>query len=299
MRVAVTGANGAVGQAILRQAPSHRPMPPEIVAVVRSDRAAAALRPLAGPTRVAHVSYDDPASLAAAFEGVAAVIHLAGILVERGGSTYADANVETTRRVADAAKRCGAVKLVFVSATGADERASNRYWRSKGDAEAVVRASGVSHTIVRVPMLLGRATEAALALRGRLRRRTVPLLDGGRTLQQPLDVDDLARAALTACDPGVAKDRTLELVGPVAVPAHEIVERAARLMNRRIRIVSVPRRPARLALAIVHRIRGCVFSPDVLDVLTTDTKLDPTAAARELGIELTPLDAMIRTSVQP
>jgi NADH dehydrogenase len=297
MRVAVTGANGAVGQAILRVAP-HRSVPLDLVAAVRSERAAAELRPLAGAARVVSVSYDDAASLGAALEGTAAVVHLAGILVERPGSTYEDANVETMRRVVDAAKRRGVAKLVLVSAIGADARSANRYWRTKGEAEVLVRASGVSHTVLRVPVLLGRGTEAAIALRRHLRHRTVPLLDGGRTLQQPLAVDDVARAALVACDPDVARNRTLELVGPVAVPGREIVERAARLTGHRARIVPVPVWPLRLALAIARRAGGR-RSPDALEVLTTDTRLDPAPAARELGLALTPLDDMIRDSVQP
>lgn len=299
MRVAVTGANGAVGRAILRSAPSHRPVPPDLVAVVRSERAAAELHLLAGAARVVRVSYDDAASLGAAFEGAAAVVHLAGVLVEQPGATYEDANVETTRRVADAAKRRGVAKLVFVSAIGTDERSPNGYWRTKGDAEAVVRASGVSHTILRVPMLLGHGTEAAGALRRRLSHRMIPVLGRGRTLQQPLAVDDLARAALIACDSGVARDRTLELVGPASVPGREIVERAARLMGRRIQIVPVPVWPVRLALAIVRRAGRRGFSPDALEVLTTDTKLDPAPAARELDIALTLLDDMIRESLEP
>lgn len=287
----MTGANGAVGRAILRDASSS-----DLVAVVRSERAVAELRPIAGAVRVVRVSYDDPASLDAAFEGADVVVHLAGILVEAAGSTYEDANVETTRRVAEAAKRCGAAKLVFVSATGADAGSGNRYWRSKGEAEALVRGSGVSHTILRVPMLLGGDTEATHALRRRLAHRMVPLLGRGRTLQQPLAVADLARAALVACDPAVATDRTLELVGPAAVPEREIIERGARLTGRRVRIVPVPVRAVTFALAISRRGRGS--SRDVLEVLTTDTRLDPAPAARELGITLTSLDDQIRESLR-
>jgi NADH dehydrogenase len=153
--------------------------------------------------------------------------------------------------------------------------------------------------VLRVPVLLGRGTEAATALRHRLGQRTVPLLRGGRTLQQPLAVDDLARAALRACDPAVARDRTLELVGPVAVPAREIVERAARLLARPVRIVAIPVSLVRLALAIGRLTGWRGFSTDALAVLTTDTVLDPAPAARELGLTLTALDDMIRQSVQP
>lgn len=297
MRVVVTGANSAVGRAILRHAASHRLALLDIVAIVRSNRAAAALNGTAA--RVVRVSYDDAASLRAAFSGATAGIHLAGILVERPDSTYAEANVETTRHVAEAATRGGVRKLIFVSAIGADEKSVNRYWRTKGEAEAVVRASGISHTVLRVPMLLGRGTEAAAALRRSVTRRRALLLGGGRTLQQPLCVNDLARAAIIACDPSIAKDRTLDLVGPLSLPEREMVRRAASLLHRDIRIVSVPTPAVRLALAIVRRVAGRGFSRDALEVLTTDTTLDPTPAARELGIELTGLDDMLRESVEP
>jgi len=300
MKVAVTGANGAVGRAVLRCARGRAPAPLDVVAAVRSDRAAEALRPLVGPAgRVARVSYSDPASLDAAFEDACAVIHLAGILVERPDSRYEDAHVETTRRVAEAAKRNSVGKLVLVSAIGADPASANRYWRTKGEAEAVVQTSGLSYTVLRVPLLLGCGTEGAAALERRLRRDTVTLLGGGRTLQQPLHVDDLGRAAIHACDPDLAAGLTLELVGPAALPEREIVERAARLRGRRIRIRSVPTRLVRLALMLRQRVAGPGFSPEALEVVTTDTRVDPVPAAVALRIALTGIDDMIRQSIEP
>ena len=127
--------------------------------------AARALGPLpSGASRVARISYADPATLEAAFRRAAAVIHLAGILVERPGSTYDEANVATTRGVVAAAKRSGVPRLVFASAVGADPGATNRYWRSKGEAEGAVRTSGLAYAILRLPLLLGRGTEGAAAL---------------------------------------------------------------------------------------------------------------------------------------
>jgi NADH dehydrogenase len=297
--VAVTGANGAVGQAILRAA-RRAGAPLEIVALVRSERAAAALQPLLGPTgRVARVSYHDPASLDAALEAVPAVIHLAGVLVERADSTYEEAHLVTTRHVVEAAKRGAVDTLVLVSAIGAGAGATNRYWRTKFEAEALVRASGLPCTVLRVPLLLGRGTEGAAALGRRLSRGVAILIGGGRTLQQPLDVDDLARAALAAAGPGAATGRTLELVGPESLTEREILERAARLVGRRLRIWSVPRRLVRLALATRQRLAGPGFSTDALEVLTTDTRVDPGPAATALGLTLTGVDDMIRRSVAP
>src|SRR5271170_6564930 len=106
MKIVITGANSAVGQAILRCAPKHEGATNTFVAAVRSARAAEQIRSQAGTADgVVRISYEDPASLDAAFQGASAVIHVAGILVESPASTYEQANVASTRGVVDAAKR--------------------------------------------------------------------------------------------------------------------------------------------------------------------------------------------------
>ena len=109
MKIVITGANSAVGQAILRCG-SDAAAAYELVAAVRSQHAAGEIKPLLGRgSSLAQISYSDPRSLDAAFLGASAIIHLAGILFERPDSSYAQANVESARSVVDAAKRCGRV----------------------------------------------------------------------------------------------------------------------------------------------------------------------------------------------
>jgi uncharacterized protein YbjT (DUF2867 family) len=290
-RVVITGANSAVGRAILRCGALQQE-PLTLVAAVRSERAIKELPPLP-PDRRVRISYDEPSSLTAAFAGAAAVIHLAGTLIERPGSTYEAANVQTTRAVADATVRSRVGKLVLVSAVGADERSTNRYWRTKGLAEAVVRASGVPYTILRAPLLLGPGTEGMAALQRHLRRPTATLPGGGRNWQQPLHVDDLAKAALAATRPEIAPDSTLDLVGPQAVRDREILERAARRAGRDVRIRSMPIALLRTVLIVRGLFQRGGFSATVLDVITADTKMDPVPAASSLGMTLTGLDAMM------
>jgi NADH dehydrogenase len=268
------------------------------VAAVRSEHAAQQLPPLPGNSRVARISYDEPESLRAAFKGASAVLHLPGILVESPGSTYEKANVETTRVVVEAARHSKVEKLVLVSGVGADEASANRYFQTKGEAEALVRNSGLSYTVLRVPLVLGRGTKGAAALQRYVSRSRARLIAGGRHLQQPLDVEDLAVSAALAAASHVAKDRTLNLVGPVSLPDREIVERAARRAGGEIRISSIPKGLVRFALAIRQRIGPPGFSVDALEVITMDTKLDPDPAAGTLGIRLTGLEEMIQHSLE-
>ena len=242
MKIVITGANSAVGQAILRCGPKQQGATNTFVAAVRSTRAAEQLRSAAGEAiGVAQISYDDPASLDAAFHGASAVIHLAGILVESPDSTYEQANVVSTRGVVEAAKRNAVQKIVLVSATGADEKSRNRYYRTKGQAEALVRASGLNYTVLRAPLLLGPGTAGGAALGRHVRHSRAKLIGGGRNFQQPLYVDDLARAAVAATNPSIANNLVLDLVGPVSLPEREIVERGARLLGRDVRIGSIPK----------------------------------------------------------
>lgn len=298
MKVVITGANSAVGRAILRCGAAQGATPNTFVAAVRSDRAAEDVRRLLGSgNSVVRISYEDPSSLSTAFQGASTVIHLAGVLVERPGSTYEQANVVPAHSVVEAAKRNAVKKLVLVSATGADEKSSNRYYRTKGQAEALVRASGLCYTVLRAPLLLGPGTEGAAALERNASLRKAKLIGGGRNLQQPLYVDDLARAAINATDLSIANNRTLDLVGPISLPEREIVVRASHLLGRQGRVCTIPKSLARVALAIRQLAGRPGFSLDALDVITADTNLDPRSAASELGIQLTGIDEMIKNSL--
>jgi len=300
MKVVVTGANSAAGRAILRCGPQVAVTPTTFLAAVRSERAAEEIRSqLKDFSNIVRISYEEPASLDAAFQGAGAVIHLPGLLVERRNSTYEQANVASTRSVVESAKRAGVQKFVLASATGADEASSNRYYRTKGQAENLVRGSGLSYTVLRAPLLLGPGTAGSAALKRNASVRRAKLIGGGRNLQQPLYVEDLARAAvMAATQPRVANNLTLDLVGPVSLPERELVERAARLLGHEVRISSIPKNLLCLALVIRQRIAGPGFSPDVVEVVTADTRIDPQIAASKIGIQLTGIDEMIQASLR-
>ena len=245
------------------------------------------------------ISYDDPGSLDAAFQGASAIIHLAGILVESPDSTYEQANVASTRSVVEAAKRTAVQKFVLVSATGADETSSQRLLPHQ-------RAGGSSGACIR-PELYDTARSAPAGSWNRRRggpgaamraAAKAKLIGGGRNFQQPLYVDDLARAALAATQPSVANNRTLDLVGP-GLAAGAGTRRAGRSLAgpRSADRLDSQKYCFRLVLAIRQRIGRPGFSRDALEVITADTRLDPQPAASELGIHLTGIDEMIKNSL--
>jgi uncharacterized protein YbjT (DUF2867 family) len=297
-RLVVTGANGALGRVLIEQALLRPGV--EVTALVRSARAEAQLAGLDPQrVRVLRVAWSDAGALAGACRGAAGVTHLAGILIPSRSEGYESANVETTRAIAAAAAAGGAAKLVLVSAVGADPRSANEYYRSKGRAEEVVRACGLPYTIVRSPLLLACDSIGAHVLARAAGAPLVPLLAGGRNLEQPADARDLAEATLNAAlDPDCARGEALALVGPESLTRRALVVRCARLRGRSPILVPVPVAPLRLVLGLRARLLGPGFSGEVLDVLLDDVRLDPAPAARALRVALHPLDATLERTLE-
>ena len=284
-RIAVVGANSAVGTALLAQVAAGGAL--DAVAAVRRPEVVGGLpqSPRISPRVVDYRRSDD---LADAFAGAAAVVHLAGILFESRTSDYRSGNVEVTRAVVEAARAAGVGHIVFVSSLGADPRSRNGYFRSKGEAERLVAESGLDATIIRTPLLLGSGTAGGRALVAAASGPAARVLGGGAHRLRPLDVDDLCRAVLGCCERPAAGVRTCDLVGPETLTHRELIERAAGCLGREARVRSTPVWLARLAARVAGLVRKGGLTPAVIDVITSDETVDRNAAA-ELGVSLTPL----------
>ncbi len=284
-RIAVVGANSAVGTALLAQVGDDDAL--DTVAVVRRPEVVAGLpQSLRITPRV--VDYGRSDRLAEAFAGAGAVVHLAGILFESRTSDYRSGNVEVTRAVVEAARAAAVGHVVFVSSLGADPGSRNGYFRSKGEAERLVADSGIGATIIRTPLLLGPGTAGGRALVAAASGPAARVLGGGAHRLRPLDVDDLCRAVLGCCEQPPAGVQTCDLVGPETLTHRELIERAADRLGREVSIRSTPVRLARLAAGLAGLVRAGGLTPAVIDVITSDEAVERNADG-ELDITLTPL----------
>ena len=284
-RIAVVGANSAVGTALLAQVAAGGAL--DAVAAVRRPEVVGGL-PQSPRISSRVVDYRRSDDLADAFAGAGAVVHLAGILFESRTSDYRSGNVEVTRAVVAAARAAAVGHVVFVSSLGADPRSRNGYFRSKGEAERLVAESGLDATIIRTPLLLGSGTAGGRALVAAASGPAARVLGGGAHRLRPLDVDDLCRAVLGCCERPAAGVRTCDLVGPETLTHRELIERAAGCLGREARVRSTPVWLARLAARVAGLVRKGGLTPAVIDVITSDETVDRNAAA-ELGVSLTPL----------
>jgi len=285
VHIAITGANSAVGQALLSQVAGQDDL--QVVGIVRRREAQAALPDSPRLTPVV-ARYDDPDELRAALDGVGCVVHLAGILFESKTTTYQAANVDTTRALVDAATSAGVNHVVFISSLGADPDSPNGYFRSKGEAERVVSDSGLSGTIIRTPLLLGPATAGGRALVGTASRSSVKVLGGGAHTLRPLDIDDLCHAILQSCRREAHGVKVHDLVGPTALSYRELLRRTASLLGHDLSVGATPVWLARMGATLAGLFRTGGMTPAVIDVITSDESIDHNADG-DLDVRLTPL----------
>jgi NADH dehydrogenase len=278
----VTGANGRIGQSLLRGAAGRAR------ALVRSERAALALAGCGADVRV--LDLRDADALARAADGCVAWIHLVGILKETRSARYVDAHERTSEIVARAAERAGVKRIVCLSILGAAPESANACLASKGRADAALLSGAVPATVLRVPMVLGPGEIAAFALRAQASAPVAFLVRGGRTREQPIDTRDVVAAlALAAADRSDARD-ALDLAGPESLAHRALVARIARVLGKRgPYIVPVPAALAFGAASLLERLAEPPVTRAMLGVLEHDDDIDPRPAAQRLGLALTPL----------
>jgi NADH dehydrogenase len=299
-RIVVTGANGQLGRALLSEL--ARRSHPHVRALVRSERARQTIEELAldPAPEVAIVDYTSPNEMEAALTGMSCVVHLVGIIKETAQARYAEAHEQTCHALALAADRAGIERIVYLSILGSRPNAENDCLASKGRAEALLLDDRVPTTVLRVPMVLGGDDPASDSLRRQAQSQSLRLIDGGRTLQQPIDARDVVRAILAACSAMPGQDLCLDAGGPECLSHRELVLRAARLWDNEPKIRSIPGWLARFAVNLLSSVHPRPpVTRAMFDILQHDDRTDPTEFTRILGIELTPLSQTLADHLGP
>lgn len=201
MTIALTGATGFVGQAVLDEA-ERREL--SLRALTRRPQ-----EPRKGVTWV-EGSLTDPASLAELVQGASAVLHVAALTTAPDAATFAAANVTGTADLLAAASAAAAKRFVFVSSLSAREPGLSLYGASKAAAEKLVAASKLDWTVVRPPGVYGPRDVDYFEMFRTAKLGFIPLPPGGAS--SIIHVHDLARLLLDLVDapPALVRHKLFE-----------------------------------------------------------------------------------------
>lgn len=220
-RVIVTGATGTIGKDVVRQL-SERGA--DVVAVVRDPAKADAL--VKSGVKVASATFEDAASLRAAFAGADTVVSI----------TPANARAaEQAAAVLDAARQSGVRRIVRVSALKADPEGPTDNTRQHGRTEAALRASGLTWVILRPHFFMQNLLHS---LGGILRDGKLHFGVGDGRMGM-IDTRDVADAVVAAVSTSEHDGKTFELTGPASIDHHAVAAAIGRGLGRDVQYVSV------------------------------------------------------------
>lgn len=217
--VCVIGGSGFVGSHLCRQLAARGCR----VRVPTRDRERAKALILLPTVEVVEADVHDPAALARAVTGCDAVINLVGVLHDgRGRRSFRAAHVELARNVVAACRAGGVRRLLQMSAAGAAVDAPSAYLRSKGEAERIVRESGLDWTIFRPSVIFGPEDGFLNLFAGLARVLPVLVLACPDAQFQPVHAGDVATAFVRALEDDRSFGRSHDLCGPKRYTLREL-----------------------------------------------------------------------------
>lgn len=238
--------------------------------------------------QVLQANVHDDTDLARLVAGRDAVVNLIATLHGSAGE-FQRVHVDLPRRLAQACVQAGVLRLVHVSALGADPNGPSHYLRSKAAGEAVLRDAGLQALTILRPSVIFGERDHFLNLFARLQSIfPVMPLGGAQARFQPVWVEDVAAAIVRCIADDSTAGQTFECTGPQVYTLADLVRLAGRLSGHERPVIALPDGLARLQATVMEWLPG--------EPLVSRDNLDSMRAANVAGGSLPGLQAL---GIQP
>ena len=289
----VFGGSGFIGRYVVKRLAAQG----HIVRVAGRNTEAA--KPLMTMGRVGqvvplYVSLGNQAAVERAVEGADMVVNLVGILAEQRAGDFQRIQADGPAQIARAAAAAGVVRMVQVSAIGADASSPSMYARTKAAGEAGVRASLPGATILRPSLVFG--AEDQFFNRFGAMAMTLPVMPviQGDSKFQPVYVGDVADAVVAGLVRPDTVGQIYELGGPRVWTFRELLAWILHETRRNRPLIDIPMGLARIQARLGELLPSKPLTRDQLLMLGRDNVVSAgMRGLSDLGITPTPVELIV------
>jgi uncharacterized protein YbjT (DUF2867 family) len=231
------------------------------------------------------------------------VLHLVGIIKENKNNNFDLVHKKTTKVLVEAIKGSKVKKICYISIVGANKESRNKCFSSRGTAERFFLNSEMPCLVLQAPMILGEGDYASTALKKSALSK-FNFTFRKFSLEQPIYAGDIIKAVKVDINKCLNEEPSPSgitiLAGPTSLTREQLVEKAAKLLKVKVKVISLP---LFLGYTLARIFEMLSSNPPIsramLGVLDHDDDIDPLSACRELEIELTSLDKMLERTIRP
>ncbi|MEM9098167.1 MAG: complex I NDUFA9 subunit family protein [Pseudomonadota bacterium] len=237
----------------------------------------------------------DDASIAQVLQRATAVVNCVGILFESGKNKFGAVQAEGAGRVARLAADADVMRMVHISAIGADPESNAAYARTKAEGEAVVTKAFPGAVILRPSIVFG--PEDQFFNRFAAMTRFSPFLPviGAETKFQPVWVQDVAAATAKALTEEVEAG-IYELGGPKTYSFRDLMDLMLTTIRRKRLVLDIPFFAAKIQARFLQLLPNPPLTLDQVRMLARDNVVAEGAKGfEELGIVPTAPEAVIES----
>ncbi len=234
-------------------------------------------------------------SVKANVKGSDIVINLVGILHSRGKKGFSSTHARGAEYLAKACAEEGVERLVHVSALGIDKPSGSRYARSKLNGEKAILNAYSNATILRPSIIFGQEDNFFNKFAFMTRYLPfLPLIGGGKTLFQPIYVDDVATAIIRCLQSPATQGHIYELGGPTIYSFKQLMQLVLRYTGKKRLLLPIPYVFASLISVLMSVMSQPPLSHDQVKLLKVNNIVSSDMPGlKDLGIEPKPLEAIV------
>jgi uncharacterized protein YbjT (DUF2867 family) len=267
--VLVTGGTGFIGSHLVEK----------LVSINRPPRLL--LRPQKRtPKLIAGTAFDitvsglhDLAGVRAAMRNVHSIIHLASEEQQWPEVDAEEMDVSGLQNLLLAAKEAGVGHILFLSRNGLDKNSSYPILRTKAACEKLIDESGLDYVIIRLGDVYGQNDHFTHTIASAMRYTPVvfPVPDGGKTILQPIWIEDLISILMLLLERDNFGKRIVEVGGGEYLEFQAICRMIMQKINKRKILIPVPSAYLRIFNLWIKPYRRSFPLPTLwLDLLAVD-----------------------------
>ncbi len=267
--ILITGATGFIGSHLVKKLVSVNNLPrlllrprkqtPNLISGIAFDITVSALNDLGG--------------LRSAMRNVDTIIHLASDEQNWPVVDLEETDAGGLQNLILAAKEAGVGRILFLSRIALDRNSSYPVLRTKALCEDLIKESGLDYTIIRLGDVYGQGDHFTCLIANALRFApgVLPIPDGGKTILQPIWIEDLLSIMMLLIEKGLFDKRIYEIGGGEYLDFLSICRITMRIIERRKFLLPVPSAYLRIFNLWIKSYKKSVPLPTIwLDLLAVN-----------------------------